>query len=67
MAELNPDDPIVELPMKVLCSVCKAVIREDVARWPQSHIDKMKNIPQWTGEVISHGYCEEHDPSKQKS
>jgi len=64
MSELNPDDPIIELPMKVVCTVCNKVIRENIAHWPQSHVDRMKKIPSWTGEVISHGYCSEHDPSK---
>ena len=51
MSEFNPDDPIVELPMKVVCMVCNTVIKETFAHWPKSHIDRMKKIPSWTGEV----------------
>lgn len=62
--ETVPDDPIVELPVKVVCSVCNVIMREDVARWPKSHVDMARRNPSWTGVVISHSYCPEHNPSR---
>jgi len=64
MSEFSPDDPIVELPMKVVCMVCDTVIRESVAHWPQSEIKKMEKLKSWTGVAISRTYCSEHDPSR---
>lgn len=66
-AETVPDDPIVELPMKVLCSVCGVMIKETVAEWPQSDIDRMKKMSGWTGVIISHGYCPKHNPLESES
>lgn len=67
MAELNPDDPIVEIPMQVVCMVCKTVISESVAHWPQSHIRAMEKFSWWKGVVVSSDYCEEHKPQKRES
>lgn len=55
--EVNPDDPIVELPMQVICSVCNTIIREDIAKWPQSHVSMAQRNPNWKGIVVSHTYC----------
>lgn len=60
--EVNPDDPIVELPMEIRCAVCKILIRTDTAHWPESHVKRVERNSNWTGVVISHGYCTEHDP-----
>lgn len=64
MSELNPDDPIVELPMNVICAICNVVIRKDVAHWRQSDVDNIKKFKDWTGILITRGYCPEHDPSR---
>lgn len=60
--EVNPDDPIVELPMEIRCMVCETLIKNDTAHWPRSHITRAERSPKWTGVVVSHGYCYEHDP-----
>jgi hypothetical protein len=67
MAEKNPDDPMVELPIEVYCMICDKVLTTSVVRWPQSHIDRMKNIPEWQGVVRSGSYCEDHKPTKPQS
>lgn len=56
--EVNPDDPIVELPMQVVCSTCGTIIREGIAKWPQSHITMAQRNPNWKGTVVSHAYCD---------
>ena len=61
--EINPDDPIVELPMEIRCSVCKTLIRDDIAHWPLSHVKMAERNSKWTGVVISHSYCDKHTPT----